>query len=222
MNQVAILTDFDGTVTVRDTNQAILDQFADPQAWRAIEERWARGEISTQDCYRQQFALIAADLEELVSFVHTHIKIDPAFRDFVAYCSSESLKLEVVSDGFELFITSILARECLHGIRYQCNDLRQRGTEWRFAFQQDRLSDYRNWKEVAVNDYKLAGYCTVFIGDGLSDRRAVQAANVSFVKKGSELDDWCRGTVIACERFISFHDVLSALPCVLATMVGSS
>jgi 2-hydroxy-3-keto-5-methylthiopentenyl-1-phosphate phosphatase len=71
--------------------------------------------------------------------------------------------------------------------------------------------DGRDWKQGVVAHYKDVGYRTVCIGDGLSDRGAITAADIAFVKKGSELESWCDQQGIARQRFESFKDLLVEL-----------
>jgi 2-hydroxy-3-keto-5-methylthiopentenyl-1-phosphate phosphatase len=83
---------------------------------------------------------------------------------------------------------------------------------WHFTFQQDsRGGDGRDWKQGVVDHYRDLGYQTVCIGDGLSDRGAITASDIAFVKKGSELDSWCNQQGIARPRFDSFKDLLVEL-----------
>ena len=38
MNKFIVFVDFDGTITTRDTNEAILIEFTDGERWKVIEE----------------------------------------------------------------------------------------------------------------------------------------------------------------------------------------
>lgn len=211
MNKIIVFVDFDGTITIRDTNEAILIRFTDGERWKVIEEEWVRGNISSQEHFRQHFDLISADLHSLVAYVYSEGAIDPAFHDFVRYCSERQIELLILSDGFDVFIEAVLSRERLT-LPFICNKLERSNGRWHFTFQQDtRGDDGRDWKQSVVDDYKALGYRTVCIGDGLSDRGAIMASDIAFVKKGSELDSWCEQQRIACPRFESFKDLLVAL-----------
>ena len=41
--------DFDGTLTLNDTVDAILEAFAEPE-WTEVEAEWAAGRIGSRDC----------------------------------------------------------------------------------------------------------------------------------------------------------------------------
>jgi len=212
MNKFIVFVDFDGTITTRDTNEAILIEFTDGERWKIIEEEWVRGNISSQEHFRQHFDLIETDLDSLVSYVYNESPIDPAFHDFVRYCGEHRMELMILSDGFDVFIEAVLSRERLTHIPFTCNKLGHSNGRWQFTFQQDsRGVDGRDWKRSVVDHYRDLGYRTVCIGDGLSDRGAITAADIAFVKKGSELDSWCNQQGITRPRFESFQDLLIAL-----------
>ncbi|HEV2119107.1 MAG TPA: RNA-guided endonuclease TnpB family protein, partial [Candidatus Bathyarchaeia archaeon] len=55
--RLAILTDFDGTVTLNDTFENVLAEFAQGD-WRVVDEQYVRGEIGLEECLRRQGAMV--------------------------------------------------------------------------------------------------------------------------------------------------------------------
>ena len=70
--------DFDGTITIGDVTDILLEQLADPQ-WHAIEKRWENGEIDDCQCMAEQISLIRGDWRDIVRVLDT-IEIDPEFQ----------------------------------------------------------------------------------------------------------------------------------------------
>ena len=54
-----LFVDFDGTITCRDTTDAVLEAFADP-SWLAVEREWVAGRIGSRACLTAQMALVDA------------------------------------------------------------------------------------------------------------------------------------------------------------------
>ena len=54
------VVDFDGTLSVRDTVDAMLEQFADP-SWEEIEQEWLDGHITAVQCMQKQLHMVKAD-----------------------------------------------------------------------------------------------------------------------------------------------------------------
>src|SRR5882724_7363024 len=59
-----IFFDFDGTITKRDTTDAVLEAFAMPP-WQDIEEDWVAGRIGSRECMTRQLALVKASESDL-------------------------------------------------------------------------------------------------------------------------------------------------------------
>jgi 2-hydroxy-3-keto-5-methylthiopentenyl-1-phosphate phosphatase len=85
--QWTILCDFDGTISVEDITDSLLERFGRP-GWQAIEQAWKRGEIGSRDCMAQQVGLLDASDAELDAHLDG-MMIDPAFPQLVAaMCAS--------------------------------------------------------------------------------------------------------------------------------------
>src|SRR3989441_13109648 len=54
---LAVLCDFDGTITLNDTFEQILKKYATGD-WKVFDQQYARGEINLQECLRKQGALV--------------------------------------------------------------------------------------------------------------------------------------------------------------------
>src|SRR5438309_9814747 len=94
-----VVLDFDGTITLRDASDAILDAFADP-AWLQIESAWLSGQIGSQECLAAQMALVTATRNE-VDLLLDGIGVDPGFAMLLDACAAHALPVHIVSDGFD-------------------------------------------------------------------------------------------------------------------------
>ena len=54
------IVDFDGTISKKDTIDALLEKFA-PASWEDIEQTWLAGEIDAVECMSRQIAMVQAD-----------------------------------------------------------------------------------------------------------------------------------------------------------------
>src|SRR5690242_19273057 len=106
MGKWNILCDFDGTITIEDATDALLERFAHPD-WLKLERDWREGRIGSAECMAGQVALLDASREEIDAHLST-LRIDPAFPSFVEAVISAGLTLCVVSDGLDYAIKSIL------------------------------------------------------------------------------------------------------------------
>src|SRR5476651_2383699 len=91
-----VFLDFDGTITLRDATDAILDAFADP-AWLHIEDAWLSGRIGSRECLAAQMALVAATRDQ-VDRLLDDIDVDPGFALLLDACAARAVPVHIVSD----------------------------------------------------------------------------------------------------------------------------
>ena len=63
-SRVRIFVDFDGTISLEDTTDVVLERFADP-SWQKVEAEWLAGHIGSRECMKRQVELMRATPEEL-------------------------------------------------------------------------------------------------------------------------------------------------------------
>lgn len=214
MSHWTILCDFDGTISVEDITDALLERFARP-AWVDIEQAWKRGEIGSRQCMEQQVALIDADRDELDACLDG-MRIDPAFAAFVAATRAAGVPLTVLSDGLDHSIRRILARHGLGGLPIVANHLVATGPRgWRLEFPW-RADDCRsgNCKCTCARQVHAQGRRVLLIGDGASDFCVAGAVDLVFAKH--RLVEHCRAAAIAHVPISGFADALELLPALLA------
>jgi 2-hydroxy-3-keto-5-methylthiopentenyl-1-phosphate phosphatase len=198
---VRVFVDFDGTISLEDTTDVILERFADPE-WRKVESEWLAGIIGSRECLARQIDLVLATPEELDSVVED-VPLDPHFPELVALCRNHGVPLTVISDGLDLIITKMLARAGVD-VPVLANRLEWRGqNRWRLGFPHeagDCRSQAGNCKCQALAGEP--GKVRILIGDGRSDFCAAETADL-VVAKGA-LAEHCQLTGLAYIVFGNF------------------
>lgn len=213
-----VFCDFDGTITLEDTTDLILETFADP-AWRRVEERWLAGEIGSRECLREQMALVRAREEELGKLVDT-VPVDGHFLEFVEECVSRGFPFHIVSDGFDWVIRRTLAREewndkrIIQSLRVFASklEIRERYMITTFPHSSVHCTHGCATCKPRLMECEGQGYTPViFIGDGASDEQAVSCADIVFARKSKSLSRFCQEQKIPYVPFENFKDVQLAL-----------
>jgi 2-hydroxy-3-keto-5-methylthiopentenyl-1-phosphate phosphatase len=200
-SSVRVFVDFDGTISVGDTTDLILENFADP-SWRTIEADWVAGRIGSRECLARQIDLVRASPETLDAFARA-AAIDPHFAAFAALCETHRLPVAVVSDGLDRIARAMLARAGL-ALPIIANHLEWVGGErWRLGFPHARedcraTAGHCKCATIAAEPAGLR----VLIGDGRSDFCAAASADL-VIAKGA-LAVYCGKNGIACEPFTDF------------------
>ncbi|HET8563691.1 MAG TPA: HAD-IB family phosphatase, partial [Candidatus Binatia bacterium] len=116
-----VFCDFDGTITLRDTTDAVLEAFALPE-YRKWERMWEEGLITGRECMAQQTRLITAHPQVLRSLCRA-IPIDPGIYELEAACIKNAALLFIVSDGIDLLMEEVLSTRGLNHLPHYSNRL---------------------------------------------------------------------------------------------------
>ena len=185
----AVFLDFDGTITLRDATDAILDAFADPM-WLQIEEAWLSGQIGSRECLAAQMALVTATQDQ-VDRLLDEIGVDPGLAMLLDACAARASPVHIVSDGFDYCIGRILGQPPLNLLarlkdsHIVSSRLRPHDGRWRATFAhppEPCAHGCATCKPKAMERLRGVGAVTVFVGDGMSDRYAAEYADVVFAK----------------------------------------
>jgi 2,3-diketo-5-methylthio-1-phosphopentane phosphatase len=207
--RIAIVSDFDGTITLRDVGHSFFEEFIpDRKAHEDLLENWKIGLVSSRECLEREVEWVEAGLADLDTFIENE-PLDPFFKDFVDFCNRRKFELMILSDGLDYYIDSILMRYGFGFIDFKSNHLVTDGDRivgiecpW---YLPEICEMCANCKKAHVQKLRDEGFITVYIGNGYSDRCPSEHADIVFAK--GELFDHCRREKIDCIRFRNFRDV---------------
>ena len=214
MSHWTILCDFDGTVSVEDITDSLLERFARP-GWQTIEQAWRRGEIGSHDCMAEQVALLDASREEIDAHLDT-MMIDRAFPAFVDRVEHAGIPLSIVSDGLDYAIHRILDAHGLGRVPIVANRLEAAGPRgWRLDFPFGSAGCRSgNCKCACAARARDGDRRVLLIGDGASDFCVAAEADLVFAKH--RLIEHCRSAGIPYVPVTGFADALDLLPTLIA------
>jgi len=197
---LALVLDWDGTVTERDGLHMAIERFGDLGVFDGLE-----GELGTtltlDEVIATEMATIRAPLEEVRDWLVEHVRVRAGFRELVA--EHDPL---IVSSGFRELIEPILERESVHA-RVVANRVTAGADGWRATFAEGPLCEVcgERCKRSAVGSLGRFAYA----GDGYSDRCVALAAEVRFARDG--LAEWLDEGGVDYEPFDDLHAVRAAL-----------
>jgi 2-hydroxy-3-keto-5-methylthiopentenyl-1-phosphate phosphatase len=208
---ISVFSDFDGTIAHPDSINFLAEWFGGTEFRREIGKKILSGEISLRDGILQEVAVIKGTFPEVLELLRQHIEVDKEFPGFADWCYRHQVPLSVLSGGIQEVVENLLAPFNLQGVRIVANSLQITGGQWSLQF-----LDQTEWGHDKSRDVLLAksqGYCTVFLGDGLSDRGAARSADIVFARAG--LARYCEHEEIPYKEFSNFlevqHDLMALL-----------
>ena len=199
----SVFLDFDGTMTVVDSGVHLLERLTEGNSWLAVDELYVAGAIGSRECLEREWQLLPHD-EAVLRPAAREVPLDPDAERLVADLQRAGAEVTVVSDGFGFYAEEVCARL---GVPLLTNTV-----DWSAGVLEfpnlDRCcpcSSCGTCKQAPIKDARRRGRTTVFIGDGVSDRKAALLADVLFAK--SRLADWCEDSGVDYQFFDSLADV---------------
>ena len=195
-----LILDWDGTVTVRDSQWMLLERFGDRDVFSAAEHALGRT-LSYRELMETELATITAPLDEAIAYLVANVEVRAGFAELAA-----RFRPLVLSSGFVETIEPILAREGV-AVDVVANRLDPRLDGWRILWNDDapcpECGDL--CKRRALPDERPL----VYVGDGYSDRCAALAADRVFARHA--LAEHFEAHALRYEPFETFDDVAAAL-----------
>lgn len=206
LHGASVFLDFDGTVTTKDTGLHVLERLAAP-AWTDAEARFLAGEVGSRECMTEQWACLPRD-RGLIEAVTREVPLDPAFSDLVELLRSADCEVTILSDGFGFYAEEVGAQA---GLAVRTNRVDWERFALVFAPRTDACpcDQCGTCKQAPIREAKRNGRTTVVVGDGASDAKAAELADVVFAK--GHLAAWCAERDIAHTPFDDLGHLVAQL-----------
>jgi len=201
-----VFVDFDGTITKRDVGNAFFRKFGNEAESLKLVGKWKSGELSGSDLLLKEAEYVSVSEEDALKFVE-NFEVDSSFKYFLNFCNENGIELTVLSDGLDFYIKKILAANGISGVSFYSNGARFHSLhiEIELPYESD-CTKCANCKGHQILMNNGSDDAIVYIGNGFSDRCAVQYADVVFAK--DELLRYCEENNITYFPFVTFDDVL--------------
>ena len=216
-----VQSDFDGTISLEDVTDSLLHRFGQP-GWQALEDAWERGEIGSRECMKGQVALLDMSLAELQAHLAT-IQVDPHFAAFARAARAMGLPVQVVSDGIDHCISTVLGLHGLGDLPVFANRLVQTGARsWQLQSPHATAACVRasgNCKCERAAGAQVDDGRVLFVGDSTSD--FCVSAKADFVFAKYKLIEHCRSRGIPHAVYADFGEALALLPATVSMQASS-
>lgn len=214
MKKVHIFTDFDGTITEKDTLVFLATNLGGgPQLVQTMGRLIREGRVTLRDGIAGEMRSIRVPFETAERALREQVRIDPGFPPFASWCRERLIPLTILSAGFHQIIDLFIdGGEYRDGGDWSfdilANEIRP-DTEngWQAIFRDS--TPHGHDKAEALHAARKRGEYIIFIGDGLSDRPAAEAADEVFAKH--TLAEFCFERGIECHEYRNFTDILDQL-----------
>jgi len=206
----AFLFDFDGTITMKDTSEMVLDKFAKGD-WKIFDQQMDRGEISLEKCMKEQFKLVEARPDDVLEYLDGRVHIRNGFAELVMFLLSSGSKVAVVSAGLDFVIAHYLRSLGLLGEVEVITGKTDYNGHIEFEFPPVRYHAALDFKQDMVIHLRRTFDRIEYFGDGSSDYNAARSADHCYTVRGSRLDRLCHAEGIDHTEFNDFQMVMNLI-----------
>lgn len=212
--KMVVFTDWDGTVTLQDSNDYLTDNLGFGVEKRAfINQQILDGVTNFRDGFIEMLNSITVPFPECVEYLKQHVQLDPGFADFYNWAHANNIPVVVVSSGMkpiiQALLTKLVGEEAVKNIEIIANDVRiNPDNSWDIVYRHPE-SGFGHDKSKSLRPYAQVPnrpplfYC----GDGVSDLSAARETDLLFAKAGRDLVTYCQREKIPYVLFHSFKDI---------------
>ena len=209
--RILVLCDFDGTASVVDVGNELLDRFTG-NGWEEIDRDYCEGRIGSRVAYARIAPLFRGDRDGMLAYVFEKASLDPFFKDFHDYCTQVGMDLKILSDGLDFYIEAILRKSGLSEVEYFANSVTFHANgrlSIEFPQPNPDCGKCGNCKSRIVARYRPLYDRIIYIGDSYSDVCPAKHADLVFAK--GILFEKCSGNGTPCIPYNHFGDIQNNL-----------
>ncbi|MFW6334897.1 MAG: HAD-IB family phosphatase [Desulfosalsimonas sp.] len=197
----AVFCDFDGTITARESLEAVLTKFV-PGRWQDMKQQLISGEVSLRTGVRRMIESISSDrYSEVMEFVR-QIPLRPGLEEFLDFLGTRGIPFVIVSGGLRAMVEAGLGSliEKVHAVF--AADVKTGGPYLRV------VSEYEAGDELVAKAGIIRGFDAeprIVIGDGMTDFNMAETADLVFAR--DSLADYLEKTGISYIKWDDFFRI---------------
>ena len=187
MKRLALVIDFDGTITDDDFFVYVRDAFFDDKAlepWRLYLD----GKITHFNALKQIYGNLRVSEYEINKLIE-QVKIDKSALELFEYCFNKNIPMYIASAGCDYYIKRLIGKEIkAYNINLITNTSYYNKDEG-LVIKSPSIDDWYYNKQNGISKasiierLKKDSYFTIFAGDGPPDIEPANVADVVFAKK---------------------------------------
>jgi 2,3-diketo-5-methylthio-1-phosphopentane phosphatase len=215
-------TDFDGTITLQDSNDFMTDNIGYGRDKRVQgNQDTLTGKINFRDSFREMMDSVKKPYNECIQYLVDNIKLDPGFKSFYQWSMENNIPVVVLSSGMEPVITAILKNligpdaDKMQVIGNHVGPRPGKSIDeeggWEIIFKHPE-SGFGHDKSVELRKYSSLPEdvrpTMFYAGDGVSDLSAARETDLLFAKKGHDLITYCAKENVPFTVFADWSNIL--------------
>lgn len=208
-----VFTDWDGTVTLQDSNDLMTHTMGfGVERQLYLNREILEGRMVFRDAFSQMLESIKTPFPECIEYLLKNIQLDPGFAGFYKWATSQNIPIIIVSSGMKpvihALLVNLLGEEATQNIEIISNDTKvNEDGSWEIVYRD--TTPFGHDKSLCIKPYaQTPGRPTLFYcGDGVSDLSAARETDLLLAKEGKDLITYCEREHIPYTTFGSFQEI---------------
>ncbi|KAF7592187.1 hypothetical protein BBP40_000528 [Aspergillus hancockii] len=231
--KIIFFTDFDGTITLQDSNDYLTDNLGYGQEKRRQgNKNVLHNRMSFRDSFREMLDSVKTPFNECIETLLKNIRLDPHFMEFYIWSKENNVPIVVLSSGMVPIISalfeSLLGSKPDDHLYIVANDVESRdgkdiNTEGGWQIRYHDESHFGHDKSLEIKPYAALPDSVrptlLYAGDGVSDLSAAEETDLLFAKKGRDLVTHCENKGVPFTVFEDWSSILATTQGILSGKV---
>ncbi|KAJ5769909.1 uncharacterized protein N7511_001960 [Penicillium nucicola] len=228
--KLIFFTDFDGTITVDDSNDFMIDNLGFGKANRLVLNDQVLDEtLSFRDAFREMLGSIKTPYNQCIEILLKNMKLDPGFEAFYYWARDNNVPIVILSSGMRPIISALLEKFLGHKpaehltiisnepVGRDGKDINEEGG-WGIEYHDD--SHFGHDKSLEIKPYAALPEgerpILLYAGDGVSDLSAAAETDLLFAKEGKDLVTYCQRRQMPYTTFKDWRSILETSQAILS------
>ncbi|KAI1918222.1 hypothetical protein LOZ58_006076 [Ophidiomyces ophidiicola] len=220
--KIIFFTDFDGTITLKDSNDYLTDNLGYGQEKRrAGNKAVLENAMTFRDSFREMLDSVNNPFDECIQILCDKMQLDPYFAEFYNWAKDNNVPIVILSSGMVPIIHALLVKLLGHEpdhIQIVANQVKARDDKsineeggWEIVYHDD--SHFGHDKSLEIKPYRALPSdirpTLLYAGDGVSDLSAASQTDLLFAKKDHDLITYCEREKIPFTVFEDWSSILA-------------
>lgn len=204
--KLRVFCDFDGTITKSDLGDELFKQFGEFEPYNSqLKNR----EITIKEYWHKLCDTIPRETTfDVLNKFALEAEVDDYFLAFIGLLNKNEIKVDIVSDGFDVYIKPVLKKLGLDYLPVVCNEL-DKNEDGFYPIFPNAAESCNCFSAGCKRNYLLTksgdDEIVIYIGDGYSDFCPAEHSDIVFAKKN--LAAYCNENKIPHYPWKSFFDI---------------
>ncbi|KAL4913390.1 HAD-like domain-containing protein [Aspergillus aurantiobrunneus] len=228
--KIIFFSDFDGTITLEDSNDFMTDTLGyGQQKRRQGNFDVLEGRATFRDSFRDMLDSVKTPFNECLDILKKHMRLDPHFAEFYYWAKENNVPIVILSSGMIPVIRTLLETFLGHKLddhlTIVANDVESRDGKdintpggWQIRYHDD--SHFGHNKSLEIKPYAAVPFnerpTLLYAGDGVSDLSAASETDLLFAKAGKDLITYCDREGMPYTVFESWSSILATTKDILS------